>query len=173
MGAMPLVGFLWKRGSSWRSFSYHRRFFYLTAEALCYRNKPPPQQYHPHDAIHTEPLAATDKDERRIPLATITSVRMHSKLKYEFEVVCKARAYRLRAPSAQSLAVWVTAISSEWMTLQHSSTQLDPMSALQMSAARPCSSSHALQYSMPPAVPPPTYPPAQSAAPAPAPLSVM
>lgn len=54
---------------------------------------------------------------------------MYSKLKYEFEVVCKHRSYRLRAPSAQALALWVAAISSEWMALQHSSPQQQQQAA--------------------------------------------
>ena len=44
---------------------------------------------------------------------------MHSKLKYEFVLVCPGRTYRLRAPSAQALALWVTAISSEWLQLRN------------------------------------------------------
>ena len=115
---MPLVGFLWKRGSSWRSFAYQRRFFYLVDDVLCYRTKPLGQ---PAELGVPPPM---DKGEKRIPLSSVTSVRMHSKLKYEFELVCVSRSYRLRAPSAQSLALWVTAISSEWMALQHHSTNM-------------------------------------------------
>ena len=40
---MPLVGFLWKRGASWRSFAYQRRFFYLTEDALCYNKRALPK----------------------------------------------------------------------------------------------------------------------------------
>ena len=46
------------------------------------------------------------------------NVRVHSKLKFEFELVCAARSFRLRTPSAQALAVWVTTISAEWMKVQ-------------------------------------------------------
>jgi len=113
---MPLVGFLWKRSRSWMPFIYRCRFFYLVDDALCYRTKRP--------SLDTDEIPPViDKDEKRIPLATVTCVRMYSKLKYEFEVVCKHRSYRLRAPSAQALALWVAAISSEWMALQHSSPQ--------------------------------------------------
>merc|ERR1719198_1934495 len=61
--------------------------------------------------------------EKRIALGSVLNVRVHSKLKFEFELVCTARSFRLRAPSAQALAVWVTTISAEWMQLQHRSTQ--------------------------------------------------
>ncbi|KOO33827.1 ha-tagged protein kinase domain of mitogen-activated protein kinase kinase kinase, partial [Chrysochromulina tobinii] len=109
-------GFLWKRSRSWMPFIYRCRFFYLVDDALCYRTKRP--------SLDTDEIPPViDKDEKRIPLATVTCVRMYSKLKYEFEVVCKHRSYRLRAPSAQALALWVAAISSEWMALQHSSPQ--------------------------------------------------
>uniref|UniRef100_A0A7S2G347 PH domain-containing protein n=1 Tax=Haptolina brevifila TaxID=156173 RepID=A0A7S2G347_9EUKA len=148
---MPLVGFLWKRGSGWRSFSYQRRFFYLIDHALCYRIKPPLP-------APGQPRITPDKGEKCIPLVTVTSVRMHSKLKYEFEVVCTTRSYRLRAPSAQSLALWVTAISSEWMQLQHSSISQQPSAAGNVPAAhghmRPGSASmqpHQPSQPLPPA----------------------
>jgi len=57
--------------------------------------------------------------ERRIPLGSILNVRVHSKVKFEFELVCASRSYRLRAPSAQALAVWVTTISATWMDVLH------------------------------------------------------
>ena len=62
--------------------------------------------------------------QRNVKLASMTCVRMHSKLKYEFELVCTSRSYRLRAPSAQALALWVTAISSEWLQLRNPTTPL-------------------------------------------------
>ena len=123
---MPLVGFLWKRSRSWMPFIYRCRFFYLVDDALCYRTKRPSLDT---DEIPPEIPPVIDNDEKRIPLATVTCVRMYSKLKYEFEVVCKHRSYRLRAPSAQALALWVAAISSEWMALQHSSPQQQQQAA--------------------------------------------
>lgn len=74
--------------------------------------------------------AARGAGEKRIPLASVTCVRMHSKLKYEFELVCTSRSYRLRAPSAQALALWVTAISSEWLQLRNPPSQLAPPTPL-------------------------------------------
>ena len=145
---MPLVGFLWKRGSSWRSFTYKRRFFYLTENALCYSTRPPsvddmpsvpalsssvsapavaPQAKRSSSSLSARSSARSasvgsndlSPGERRIPLSSVKCVRMHSKLKYEFELVCTTRSYRLRAPSAQALALWVTAISSEWLQLRN------------------------------------------------------
>jgi len=112
-GGEALSGFLWKRGSSWRSIAYRRRFFYLTSEALCYRNQPPSAEHG----------LADGGVEKRIALGSVLNVRVHSKLKFEFELVCTSRVFRLRAPSAQALAVWVTTISAEWMQLQHRNTQ--------------------------------------------------
>ena len=89
------------------------RFFYLTDEALCYRNQPPSAEHG----------LADGGVEKRIPLGSVLNVRVHSKLKFEFELVCTSRVFRLRAPSAQALAVWVTTISAEWMQLQHRNTQ--------------------------------------------------
>ena len=134
---MPLVGFLWKRGSSWRSFAYQRRFFYLTDDALCYIKRPLPAN---EGAV---PTPVTPAGEKRIPLASVTCVRMHSKLKYEFELVCTTRSYRLRAPSAQALALWVTAISSEWLQLRNPPTQQEQPT--QQSASQPAA--------MPPSIP--------------------
>jgi len=112
-GDAPLSGYLWKRGSSWRSLTYQRRFFYLANEALCYRAKAPSIEHGMADGAV----------EKRIALASVLNVRVHSKLKFEFELVCTSRSFRLRAPSAQALAVWVTTISAEWMQLHHKSTQ--------------------------------------------------
>ena len=39
--------------------------------------------------------------EKRIALGSVLNVRVHSKLKFEFELVCTSRSFRLRAPSAQ------------------------------------------------------------------------
>ena len=125
---MPLVGFLWKRGTSWRSFAYQRRFFYLTEDALCYRQRAPPadQQGATPPGMLPDRLALQNAGgEKRIPLTSVTCVRMHSKLKYEFELICTSRSYRLRAPSAQALALWVTAISSEWLQLRSLPTMRD------------------------------------------------
>jgi len=36
-----LSGYLWKKGSSWLSFSYHRRLFYLRHDELCFVPPPP------------------------------------------------------------------------------------------------------------------------------------
>ena len=55
---------------------------------------------------------------RRFRLASLLDVRVQSKLKFEFELFCSSRSFRLRAPSAQALALWVTAISNEWMNAQ-------------------------------------------------------
>ena len=164
---MPLVGFLWKRGTSWRSFAYQRRFFYLTEDALCYRQRPLPgdQGAPPGLPAGANHLALAQADncaaagvakpgggagsggrggvgaagaatgEKRIPLTSVTCVRMHSKLKYEFELICTSRSYRLRAPSAQALALWVTAISSEWLQLRSPPTIRNATGAQQARSA--------------------------------------
>ena len=38
--------------------------------------------------------------------------------------MCESRTYRLRAPSAQSLALWLTTISAQWMQVQASTSLL-------------------------------------------------
>ena len=108
----PLCGFVWKRGSGLRSFAYQRRFFYLQHGCLCYRSGEPGL------SAETGELVFTHLVEKRIPLSSVLNVRVHSKLKFEFELVCAARSFRLRTPSAQALAVWVTTISAEWMKVQ-------------------------------------------------------
>ena len=113
-GGVPIRGILWKRGSSWRSFAYHRRFFYFAQGCLCYQTRAPAADGR-----------CKELPEKRIPLAGVTYVGIHSKLKYEFVVVGPKRTYRLRAPSAQALAFWVTAISSEWLQLRNPPQQ-DP-----------------------------------------------
>ena len=40
--------------------------------------------------------------EKRIPLSSVLNVRVVSKLKFEFELVCSVRSFRLRTPSAQA-----------------------------------------------------------------------
>mmetsp|Transcript_19861 Transcript_19861/g.42882 ORF Transcript_19861/g.42882 Transcript_19861/m.42882 type:complete len:151 (-) Transcript_19861:342-794(-) len=59
----------------------------------------------------------------RTPLTSAAHSASRAQIKFEFELVCKHRSYRLRAPSAQALAIWVTTISAEWMQLQHWQTQ--------------------------------------------------
>ena len=148
--APPLAGFLWKRHSSWRAFAYHRRFFYLSDDALCYTTRPAPTE-DPHrragedDAPNGAVVVGAGR-EKRIALSSITCVRMHSKLKYEFEVVCSHRSYRLRAPSAQALALWVTHLSSEWLALRDPPTHL-------LRAARAVSTPAVAFSSMPPQPP--------------------
>mmetsp|Transcript_37387 Transcript_37387/g.117592 ORF Transcript_37387/g.117592 Transcript_37387/m.117592 type:complete len:505 (-) Transcript_37387:123-1637(-) len=113
-----LSGYLWKKGSSWLSFSYHRRLFYLRHNELCF--VPPPPSTAPSAAPDGGALEVSRTEaERRIPLGSILNVRVHSKVKFEFELVCASRSYRLRAPSAQALAVWVTTISATWMDVLH------------------------------------------------------
>ena len=41
MDGVRLSGYLWKKGSSWLSFSYHRRLFYLRHDELCFVPPPP------------------------------------------------------------------------------------------------------------------------------------
>ena len=159
---MPLVGFLWKRGSSWRSFAYQRRFFYLTEDALCYSKRPLQSAEGgaggggggvPTPALNP---GETPPGEKRILLSSVTHVRMHSKLKYEFELVCTNRSYRLRAPSAQALALWVTAISSEWLQLSRPGGSESQPQTPQMVPASPPAAAFApqmppqAQQSMPP-----------------------
>ena len=74
--------------------------------------------------------------EKRIPLSSVLNVRVVSKLKFEFELVCSVRSFRLRTPSAQALAVWVTSISAEWMRLKHHNAQ-QAAAARQLLAAAP------------------------------------
>lgn len=132
-----LTGYLWKRGSHWMSFSYKRRLFFLKDDALCFVSAARAAGAGPVDdeslfseSVESNPetsgmSAGSDGGalpagvERRIPLSSIRNVRVHSKVKFEFELVSASRSYRLRAPSAQALAVWVTTISAEWMQLQH------------------------------------------------------
>mmetsp|Transcript_57328 Transcript_57328/g.94801 ORF Transcript_57328/g.94801 Transcript_57328/m.94801 type:complete len:1163 (+) Transcript_57328:97-3585(+) len=139
----PLSGYLWKRCSTWFSLSYHRRLFILQGEHLCYvssahsaaidgsctaadaaivaaasaagRASASVAKTDAASSLPSSPSAGL----RRIHLGSITSVRVHSKLKFEFELICSWRTFRLRAPSAEALAIWVTTISAEWMQLQH------------------------------------------------------
>ena len=60
--------------------------------------------------------------EKRIPLASVLNVRVHSKVKFEFELVSTTRSLRLRAPSAHALRLWVTTISAEWLQIKHRNT---------------------------------------------------
>jgi len=134
-----LSGYLWKKGLSWLSFSYRRRLVYLRQDELCF--VPPPASAAAGLCSTLTPCASSstsscstsstsrrsreedDKHEEqherhhcRIPLGTILKVRVRSKAKFEFELVCASRrtSCRLRAPSAQELAVWVTTISAAW-----------------------------------------------------------
>ncbi|KAL3925333.1 MAG: hypothetical protein SGPRY_003674, partial [Prymnesium sp.] len=139
-GDAPLSGYLWKRGSGWRSLTYQRRFVYLANDCLCYRAKAPVRAalltispditlgtssgvclpilrqanrcgaaYHSFaqfedlcSLLQTVEQGVLDgSSDKRIDLASVLNVRVHSKLKFEFELVCISRSFRLRAPSAQ------------------------------------------------------------------------
>lgn len=133
-----LWGYLWKRGSHWMSFSYKRRLFFLRDDAVCFVSAARAAGAGPADSkcffpesVASNQSAASDISagsdgvalpagvERLIPLSSIRNVHVHSKVKFEFELVCISRSYRLRAPSAQALSVWVKTISAEWLQLQH------------------------------------------------------
>lgn len=124
-----LSGYLWKRGASWFSFAYKQRFFFLQDDELGYVTQydyagtpwpnggatgSSPQQA---SAPRGGNGAKASVGERRIRLSSIVNIRVSSKVKFEFELVCTDRSFRLRAPSAQALAMWVTTISAEWMRI--------------------------------------------------------
>jgi hypothetical protein len=144
-GEVLLSGYLWKRGAHWLSFAYHRRYFYLQGGALVYLSQGgggaaaangaggSPPDSHPGETGSS----AGAECERRIRLASIVNIRVSSKVKFEFELACADRAYRLRAPSAHALALWVTTISNEWMGILQREAAIGPVGRHALTAAAP------------------------------------
>ena len=118
LASEELSGFLWKRNSGLLSFAYRRRYFYLKDQSLCYRSGATAAAQGEH--LSDDQLASML--EKRIPLASVLNVRVHSKVKFEFELVSTTRSLRLRAPSAHALRLWVTTISAEWLQIKHRNT---------------------------------------------------
>jgi serine/threonine protein kinase len=124
-GEVLLSGCLWKRGAHWLSFSYHRRYFFLQDGVLAYLSQSgggaaPANGARacPRDSQPSGTGGSAGAEvERRIPLSSIVNIRVTSKVKLEFELARTDRAFRMRAPSAQALALWVTTISNEWMRI--------------------------------------------------------
>lgn len=144
-GQVLLSGYLWKRGAHWFSFAYHRRYFFLQGGALVYLSQSGggaatadgPQGRPPDSHPGGTGSSAGAECERRISLASIVNIRVTSKVKFEFELACADRAYRLRAPSAQALALWVTTISSEWMGMMQRVAAVWPAGRHALTAAAP------------------------------------
>ena len=119
LASEELSGFLWKRNSGLLSFAYRRRYFYLKDQSLCYRSGATAANA---QGEHLSDDQLASMLEKRIPLASVLNVRVHSKVKFEFELVSTTRSLRLRAPSAHALRLWVTTISAEWLQIKHRNT---------------------------------------------------
>mmetsp|Transcript_4502 Transcript_4502/g.10849 ORF Transcript_4502/g.10849 Transcript_4502/m.10849 type:complete len:545 (-) Transcript_4502:89-1723(-) len=94
----PLCGFLWKRGTSaLGKLSYYKRYFYLKDGALCYCSG--------RSDSTTHQLL-----EKKIPLASISSVDVSSVDRFEFNMRCDSRVYQFRSRTLRELDVWVISL---------------------------------------------------------------
>ena len=102
MEGTAICGHLWARTSNWTF--YVRRLFQLDALNL--------------SCSTSAGLNAGSENVRHISLTTLIEIRIVSKVKLEFEIKSTNHWYRLRAPSVESFAAWVTTISAMWVSAQ-------------------------------------------------------